>query len=437
PARKGARRGLEHRQGGRVRSCARGRAAGGQRNRHEPDADLDAPRSRGRRQRHRHPLLLPVRHRRLQSQPGILHERASSAGRGHRQRLRRRPRRSDRHGPGTGHRILRPRRCGKRKRRTGRRRSDGQHIHDVAKWQRHPSRRARMGARLAAGKGRLGNRSDRGVGRPGRGIMESSEDGSAVTYVADGPIEPEPEGNRSPEGTQVFSRRGSDAWSSKSIVTPNRKGEGFPAGKPQEYQLFSSDLTYGLVVPFAFENPMQEPPLVPGAVEEERGIYRRSNFTCDSEPATCYQPLITAENNTAHAEFGGVVGTGNLFGGGVLNGTANLDHIVFQSEVALTGPKPKPSEEVPRLYEWSAASPPVEQLKLVSVLPNGKPAKRPALGHALTVGSDVRNAISADGSRVFWTETEEGPSENIKSLYVRDTAKGETLKLNDPVGGVK
>ncbi|HWG08120.1 MAG TPA: hypothetical protein VN672_03830 [Solirubrobacteraceae bacterium] len=286
-------------------------------------------------------------------------------------------------------------------------------------------------------KGGSGIEAIGGSGGPAGGIMESSEDGSAVTYVADGPIEPEPEGNRSPEGTQVFSRRGSDAWSSKSIVTPNRKGEGFPAGKPQEYQLFSSDLTYGLVVPFAFENPMQEPPLVPGAVEEERGIYRRSNFTCDSEPATCYQPLITAENNTAHAEFGGVVGTGNLFGGGVLNGTANLDHIVFQSEVALTGPKPKPSEEVPRLYEWSAASPPVEQLKLVSVLPNGKPAKRPALGHALTVGSDVRNAISADGSRVFWTETEEGPSENIKSLYVRDTAKGETLKLNDPVGGVK
>ena len=86
----------------------------------------------------------------------------------------------------------------------------------------------------------------------------------------------------------------------------------------------------------------------------------------------------------------------------------------------------------PRLYEWSAASAPSEQLQLVSVLPNGKPAAQPGARQHVENGTAARNAISADGSRVFWTETEEGPEEKSSSLYVRDTIKGETLKINAP-----
>lgn len=285
-------------------------------------------------------------------------------------------------------------------------------------------------------KGGSGIEAIGGIGGPAGGIMEASEDGGAVTYVADGPIEPEPEGNRSPEGTQVFSTRSPEAWSSKSIVTPNRHGEGFPSGKPQEYQLFSSNLAFALVEPWGFEQPLQDPPLVPGVEVEERGIYRRNNATCEAVPATCFQPLITAENDTRQTPFGGEVGI--IRGGGVISATADLNHVVFQSEVALTGPKPKPSEEeLARLYEWSAGSPPSEQLKFVSVLPSGKTAQAPVLGDNIQIGTDARNAISADGSRVFWTETEEGREENIKSLYVRDTVKGETLKINAPAPGVK
>jgi DNA-binding beta-propeller fold protein YncE len=278
-----------------------------------------------------------------------------------------------------------------------------------------------------------------GSGGPAGGIMEASEDGNAITYVADGPVEPEPEGGRSPEGTQVFSGRSSEAWKSKDLVTPNLHGEGFPSFLPQAYQLFSSDLALALLQPWGLTN-MQEPPLVPGVEQEERGIYRRSNFTCEATPATCYQPIITNENDTAEVKenFGGEA-VGYKSGiNGTVGATADLNHVVFSSTVALTGPKQKPSEVgVPRLYEWSAGSAPSEQLKPISVLPNGKLPIRPALGNFVQVGTAARNAISADGSRVFWSGGEEGVEELTTNLYVRDTTRGETLKINAPVAGAK
>jgi DNA-binding beta-propeller fold protein YncE len=278
-----------------------------------------------------------------------------------------------------------------------------------------------------------------GSGAPSGGIMEASEDGSAITYVADGPVEPEPEGSRSPEGTQVLSARSSTAWTSKDLVTPNKHGEGYPSGLPQAYQFFSSDLAFALLQPWGLNN-MQEPPLVPGIEQEERGIYRRSNATCAAAPATCYQPIITDENDTAEVKenFGGEAVGYKTGGNGIVSATADLSHVVFSSTVALTGPKAKASElGVPRLYEWSAESAPSEQLKLISVLPNGKLANTPALGNFVPKGTAARNAISADGTRVFWSGGEEGSEELTTNLYVRDTSKGETLKINVPTGGAK
>jgi DNA-binding beta-propeller fold protein YncE len=296
-------------------------------------------------------------------------------------------------------------------------------------------------------KGGSGIEAIGGSGGPAGGIMEaaeggtfnadgSSKQGNAITYVADGPIEPKPEGSRSPEGTQVVSTRGSEGWSSQGIVTPHNQGEGLPAGKPQEYQLFSADLAFALVQPWGVTN-LQEPALA-GSEPEERGIYRRSNATCQATPATCYLPLVTRganRNDLSEEAFGGQLGI--IAGGGVISGTSDLSHVVFQSEVALTGPKAKKPVPAPRLYEWSQASAPSEQLALVSVLPNGKLAARPVLGNNVFPATNARDAISSDGSRVFWSETEEGANEETSTLYVRDTIKGETLKLNTPEAGVK
>ncbi len=250
--------------------------------------------------------------------------------------------------------------------------------------------------------------------------------GTRSRYVANAPIPGEAQGNRSPEGTQIFSTRGGEGWSSQDIVTPHDKGEGFPSGKPQEYSLFSSDLSQGLLQPWGLTG-LQEPPLVPGAGQEERGIYLRNNTTCVSTPASCYQPLVTSENDTAHLPFGGKVGF--VGGDGVADATPDLTHVIFQSQGALT------SASAPGLYEWTADKLPAEQLQLVSVLPNGKPVQEePALGNAPPLGAQAvqaRHAISNDGSRIFWGV----PGE--PHLYMRDLVDSQTLEVNAPAKGVK
>ncbi len=188
-----------------------------------------------------------------------------------------------------------------------------------------------------------------GAGGPAGGIMESSEDGSRVTYVSNGPIEKGPVGNVAPEGTQIYSTRSPSGWSSQGLVTPSSKGEGEAAGKPQEYQFFSTDLSVALLQPKRVHplSRLQEPPLA-GEGPEESGLYVRRNLTCASSPSTCYQPLVTPENNLVNAEFGGEIG--DVGTDEVPIGTPDMKHVVFRSEVALTSEK----GAVPGLYEWSA-----------------------------------------------------------------------------------
>ena len=135
-------------------------------------------------------------------------------------------------------------------------------------------------------------------------------------------------------------------------------------------------------------------------------MYRRTNATSE------YQPLVTAANDTASTQFGGML----EFTGA----TADLKHVVFESKVPLIAGAGQKG-----LYEWEAGA----ALKLVSVLPGSEqtPASEPTLGD---LGRDVRNAISMDGSRVFWTdrENDEGP------LFMRDTLKDETIQINAAQG---
>src|SRR5207253_299481 len=63
------------------------------------------------------------------------------------------------------------------------------------------------------------------VAAPSIPTVQASEDGNAIAYGANAPIESNPEGNRSPESQEVFSTRGAAAWSSREIVTPFLRGE--------------------------------------------------------------------------------------------------------------------------------------------------------------------------------------------------------------------
>ena len=109
-------------------------------------------------------------------------------------------------------------------------------------------------------------------------LIQAAPEGNAITYIANGPVVPEPEGNRAPEPTQVLSARSPAGWSSQDLMTPHGQGEGLETGEPSEYRFFSRDLALSLVEPPGGNvQPSEEPPLAPGASEK--------THVCQGRPA--------------------------------------------------------------------------------------------------------------------------------------------------------
>jgi hypothetical protein len=227
----------------------------------------------------------------------------------------------------------------------------------------------------------------------------------------------EPEGNRSFEPTQLISRRGGEGWSTWSLETPHEQGRGLELPSPSEYHFFSPDLSLSLLQPVEptrqVGGVVEHPPLSPEA--SEKTMYLRE----EPPAAPGYVPLVTAANDTADTEFGGALE--------FLDATSDLSHVVFESKVGLTAAAPSAAG----LYEWQAGA----ALALVSVLPDGMPAPdepsviEPSLGDG--GGLNARDAISSDGTRVFWSEDVSFVPER---LYLRDTQTGETIQVNAAQG---
>jgi DNA-binding beta-propeller fold protein YncE len=238
------------------------------------------------------------------------------------------------------------------------------------------------------------------------GVILAGEDGDALTYVADGAITEEAQGNRTPELQQVLATRAVGGWSSQDIVTPNSRAEGVSAGNAPEYQFFSPDLSLALVRPWA-TSPVSEPPLAPGAAQST--MYLRNDATGG------YEALVSEANVPAGTKFGNQVS--------FVSATPDLSHVLLRSSVALTETSLTEPSPGPGLYEWSGG-----ELRYVSELPTGTPAPEAVLGYRHVAA----NAISADGTRVIWTDSSESPG----ALYMRDTATGETIRLDAAEQGV-
>jgi DNA-binding beta-propeller fold protein YncE len=264
------------------------------------------------------------------------------------------------------------------------------------------------------------------------GLIQASEDGNAISYVADGPMpaEVQPEGSRSPEVAQILSSRGPQGWSSQDITTPNTRGSGLSQGKAPEYQFFSRNLALALVKPF-YEEPqsgsMEKPPLSPPLSPKEEGHQQKTIFLRDDSPlqpeaaeALSYEAakhngelmkpenpgylaLVTELNAPGGEEFGG---SGKHKGLEFLGATPDLSHVVFSSDKAAPG-----------IYEWG----PDGALHAVSVLPDNT---RETSGTAGEEQVFARHAISNDGNHIVWK------SQVNDHLYVRDTATEETLQLD-------
>jgi hypothetical protein len=246
---------------------------------------------------------------------------------------------------------------------------------------------------------------------PVRGLIQAADNGGGITYLATGPVDREPAGNRSFLYTQVLSTRGADGWASRGITTANEapefctaaceRGESFV----NEYKLFSGDLSVGLV------QPEGETPLSPAA--SERTVYLRES---DGE----YLPLVTAANVPPGTTFGSTEHSLSFVGA-----SPDMTHVLLDSREALT--PGFTSGGLASLYEWTGGS-----LQLVSVLPNEKPAAEEGDGAELgREKSYVWRAMSDDGERVVWMAEGGGGTR----LYLRDLRLGGTVQLDTPEAG--
>lgn len=243
------------------------------------------------------------------------------------------------------------------------------------------------------------------------GLIEAAAEGSGLAYVALGPVDEDPQGNRSSALSELLSRRSAGAWSAEDIATPHRGVVGVIPGNPSEYKQFSTDLARGAV------EPEGTTPLSPQTTEKTP--YRR-------EASGSFTPLVSAANVPAGTKFGGTEVQPEQFSGGVtfIAGTPEMSHVLLRSPTSLVQGFENGGQE--SVYEWSEG-----KLEAVSVLPGGASAGEEGAAGAGNASSQVRGAISADGTRVFFE------TEAHHRLYMRDMARGETLRVDAAQAGLK
>jgi hypothetical protein len=258
--------------------------------------------------------------------------------------------------------------------------------------------------------------------------MQSTPDGKAIVYegqpfsagLASGPNE-------------YLAIREPNSWNSQSLTPSLFRTRGLAQG----YKSFSADLSVGVVYQI-------EPALSPQApVREDKSF---ANLYLRTEDGLL-EPLVTEEPPNRDPGFDEENGFKALLSGA--NSGAPLvpafSHIVFEANDALTDEVPGIAPDAPEvavgepcsfpgatcnLYEWIDG-----ELRLVNVLPgNTESASGAVIGSARQLatsfpiageGPDVDHAVSANGSRIFWSREPGG------QVYVRIDGE-ETVEIQDP-----
>lgn len=244
---------------------------------------------------------------------------------------------------------------------------------------------------------------------PTPSLFQAAMDGNSLAYVGE-PAETGGGGaiGKYSLGNDWLSTRTAQGWKTEDITPPTAGEQAFPP----LYQAFSSDLSSGALV--AVSNPNESAP------EETQcqALYARNI------DARVFEPLANVAQLSA--------GCGHpLFVASV----PSADLSVFQSEAALTPSaleatevppgapghataefvKTKPCEFGCNLYAISHGS-----IQLINLLPeSGEPTVPNAMIGGFQEESETQpnfsNAISADGSKIFWTDTKEG-----RRVFVRE-----------------
>ena len=251
--------------------------------------------------------------------------------------------------------------------------------------------------------------------------FQAAAGGDALAYAG----EPPPQGGDGRVGVTggnefVARRAPGGGWSAVDLQAP---------GEANTVQELSPGLSVGVL--------RSAEQLSAGAPAGYNNVYRRAIPGESAQPPGGFEASITAAPGCPAEDFGALqngrlnVGAGLLVAGGNA-GTASVpaySHVLFESNGALPS-TPAAGEGCPGgndLYDSVGG-----QLYLLNVLPDGKVEPNATVGRQGPSPSDfktpeISGAVSADGSRVYWSAVEPVElqaggeiEERPKALYVRE-----------------
>lgn len=231
--------------------------------------------------------------------------------------------------------------------------------------------------------------------------IQAAPDGRAIAYLASNAFAEAQTGGQSNSQYLAFKREG--RWIQRSLSVP----QAATSESLRPYPLFvgfSPDLSVAVLD----DGDRNDPLLAAGAIAGVSNLYLTGTAAGASTQAiTTVVPHPEIAESQAHYN--------PLFE----TGTADLSHVVFMANDALT---PNAVYETPQnsaLYNtYESVS---GQLRLVNVLPNGTASPigsvggNPAFGAFNALDGYVHHAVSDDGSKVFWTDSNRNPG----NIYVR------------------
>jgi hypothetical protein len=216
----------------------------------------------------------------------------------------------------------------------------------------------------------------------------------------------------------LATRHAGEGWSTQPISPPRQSkslDDGINVKFDVQFKAFAPDLAAGWLVQDT------DPALEPCAPENTINLYRRDNVSGGYEALTTAKPPI--KGPTYSPELQGV--------------SADGTHTIFRADGKLTADasnaKGGSGGPIYQLYEHIQGEG-CGELRLVSVLPNGSASSFPASAGtpsgappAETRLNTVARAMSADGSRIFWSAVD---GSLIGKLYVRVNGN-ETVQISD------
>jgi DNA-binding beta-propeller fold protein YncE len=243
-----------------------------------------------------------------------------------------------------------------------------------------------------------------GPGNPGA-YVQASVDGERLAY---GTLFASFAGQPSSfKFNQYLASRNQEGWSNEGIRPPVRghlccEGLGLSFGVIREFSAFSPDLCNAWLV------DTQAPTLNADAQQGYPNLYRRDNCGADAgelQTLTASPPALPAGTQAGYVNIHSVQG---------LSGDSR--HAVFVARARLA---PEAAEGAStQIYDRFEGA-----TRLVSVLPSGEANKTQAVVGSGPPGADVGsgnldNAVSEDGSRVYWSALTPGLNE-IGKIYLR------------------